>query len=216
MSSGRALQLGLYVITAVDPERGRDHLDVVRAALAGGADALQLREKEAPGRELYRLALRVRELVREQGGETLFLVNDRVDVALAAGADGVHLGQEDLPATAARDILGPGAVLGISAGSVEEAVAAEREGADYLGVGPVFPTPSKPDAGEPMGLGGLRAVRRAVRIPIVAIGGINEENLEGVLEAGAEGIAVISAVTAAADMEEAVRRLRRALDAFRG
>ncbi|MDI6872717.1 MAG: thiamine phosphate synthase [Actinomycetota bacterium] len=212
----RGLELGLYVITAADAGRGRDHIDVVRAALAGGADAVQLRDKEAAGGELYRLALEALELVRESGGGPLFLVNDRVDVALAAGADGVHLGQEDLPASVARNILGAGAVLGVSAGSVEEALAAEREGADYLGVGPVFPTPSKPDAGEPLGLEGLRAIRRAVGLPLVAIGGINEENLEGVFEAGADGIAVISAVASAWDMEEAVRRLRRAVDACRG
>ncbi len=211
----KALRLGLYVITAVDAASGRGHLDVVRAALAGGADAVQLRDKEATGRELYSLALRIGEMVRAYGG-TLFLVNDRVDVALAAGAHGVHLGQEDLPVGEARKMMGAKAVLGVSAGSVEEAVAAEREGADYLGVGPVFPTPSKPDAGRPLGLEGLRAVRGAVRIPLVAIGGINEDNLEGVFEAGADGIAVISAVVSAPDMEKAVRRLRRAVDACRG
>ncbi len=203
------------MITAADAGGGWGHLDVVRAALAGGADAVQLRDKEVGGAELYRLALEALELVRGSGGGRLFLVNDRVDVALAAGADGVHLGQEDLPASAARRILGAGAVLGVSASSVEEALAAEREGADYLGVGPVFPTPSKPDAGGPLGLEGLRAIRNAVGLPLVAIGGINEDNLEEVFAAGADGIAVISAVTSARDMEEAVRRLRRAVDACR-
>ncbi|WP_287155510.1 thiamine phosphate synthase [Candidatus Solincola tengchongensis] len=212
---GKGLELGLYVITAADAGGGWGHLDVVRAALAGGADAVQLRDKEVGGAELYRLALEALELVRGSGGGRLFLVNDRVDVALAAGADGVHLGQEDLPASAARRILGAGAVLGVSASSVEEALAAEREGADYLGVGPVFPTPSKPDAGGPLGLEGLRAIRNAVGLPLVAIGGINEDNLEEVFAAGADGIAVISAVTSARDMEEAVRRLRRAVDACR-
>ncbi|MGQ9476602.1 MAG: thiamine phosphate synthase [Actinomycetota bacterium] len=216
MEERRALELGLYVITAADAGGGRGHLDVMRAALAGGADAVQLRDKEAVGGELYRLALEA--LVILRGGERrpLFLVNDRVDVARAVGADGVHLGQEDLPASAARAILGPEAVLGLSVGSVEEALAAEREGADYLGVGPIFPTPSKPDAGEPLGLEGLRAIRRAVDLPLVAIGGVNENNLEGVFEAGADGVAVISAVISARDMEEAVRRLRRAVDACRG
>jgi len=207
--------LGLYVITTAQTAGGEGHLDVVRAALAGGADAVQLRDKEAGGGELYRVALEALKLMRKGGGSPLFLVNDRVDVALAAGADGVHLGQEDLPASAARRILGEGAVLGVSAGSVEEARAAEEEGADYLGVGPIFPTPSKPDAGEPLGLEGLRAIRRVVNIPLVAIGGINEENLEEVFEAGADGVAVISAVASAPDLEEAVRRLRRAVDSFR-
>lgn len=207
--------MGLYVITTAQTAGGEGHLDVVRAALAGGADAVQLRDKEAGGGELYRVALEALKLMRKGGGSPLFLVNDRVDVALAAGADGVHLGQEDLPASAARRILGEGAVLGVSAGSVEEARAAEEEGADYLGVGPIFPTPSKPDAGEPLGLEGLRAIRRVVNIPLVAIGGINEENLEEVFEAGADGVAVISAVASAPDLEEAVRRLRRAVDSFR-
>lgn len=212
--NGGGLELGLYVITAADAG-GRGHLDVVRAALAGGADAVQLRDKEMGGGDLYCLALEALELLKESGGDQLLLVNDRVDVALAAGADGVHLGQEDLPAYAARRILGAGAVLGVSASSVEEALAAEREGADYLGVGPVFPTPSKPDAGEPIGLNGLRAIRRVVGLPLVAIGGINEDNLEDVFAAGADGIAVISAVTSALDMEKAVRRLRRAVDSCR-
>ncbi len=210
-----SLRLGLYVITSDDRVAGRGHLDVARAALAGGADALQLRDKTLGGKELLRLAVEMRRLVEESGSGCLFLVNDRVDVALSSRAHGVHLGQEDLPAAAAREILGPDMVLGLSAGTVEEALIAEREGADYLGVGPVFPTPSKPDAGEPIGLDGLRAIRRAVNLPLVAIGGINEENLRAVFEAGADGVAVISAVSSAVDMEEAVRRLRRAVDACR-
>lgn len=209
------LQLGLYVITSDYRSAGRGHLDVARAALAGGADALQLRDKALGGRELLRLAVEIRRMVKESGSGCLFLVNDRVDVTLASRAHGVHLGQEDLPAAAARELLGPALVLGVSAGTVEEALKAEREGADYLGVGPVFPTPSKPDAGEPIGLEGLRAIRRAVGLPLVAIGGINEGNLEKVFEAGADGVAVISAVSSAADMEEAVLRLRRAVDACR-
>ncbi len=207
---------GLYVITLADPARGRSHLDVARAALKGGADVLQLRGKEMEGGELFHLAVEMRELVGEGGGNCLFLVNDRVDVALAAGAHGVHLGQEDLPAGVARDLIGPDRIMGVSAGTVEEAVRAWEEGADYLGVGPIFPTPTKPDAGEPIGLEGLRNIRKAVDLPLVAVGGINEENLEQVFGAGADGVAVISAVTAAADMLEVVQRLRRAVDACLG
>lgn len=209
------LRLGVYVITLADAGRGRGHVDVARAALAGGADALQLRDKALDGGALYRLALEVRGAVEESGADCLFLVNDRVDVAVAAGADGVHLGQEDLPAPAARALLGEGLILGISAGTVAEAVRAEREGADYLGVGPVFPTPSKADAGEPIGLEGLRRIRDAVALPLVAIGGIDEGKVEAVFAAGADGVAVISAVASAADMEAAVRRLRRAVDSCR-
>lgn len=210
------LELGLYVITVSDPVRGRDHLDVAKAAVEGGADALQLRDKEKGGAELFRLAVAVREILEGYGNQCLFLVNDRLDVALACGADGVHLGQEDLPAAAARDLMPGRMVLGVSTGSVEEALKAQREGADYLGVGPIFPTPSKPDAGEPLGLDGLSRIRKAVDIPIVAVGGIDEGNLEGVFEAGADGIAVISAVSSAGDMLEAVRRLRRAVDSCLG
>ncbi len=134
-------------------------------------------------------------------------------MALAADAHGVHLGQEDLPAAAARRLLGEGKILGISVESAEEALRASEEGADYLGVGPVFPTPSKKDAGEPIGLEGLRRIREAVSLPLVAIGGIDEERVAAVFEAGCDGVAVISAVVSAPEMEKAVRRLREAVDA---
>jgi thiamine-phosphate pyrophosphorylase len=199
----------LYVITCRDGASGRGHLDVAAAALEGGARAVQLRDKEMPARELLELALRIKEMIAERAPGTLLIVNDRVDVARAAGADGVHLGQEDLPYRAAREILGPGALIGVSATCLAEAREAEAAGADYLGVGPVFPTPSKPDAAPAMGLEGLAKIRAAVRTPIVAIGGIGEDEVEAVLGAGADGIAVISAVTGASDMAEAVRRLAR-------
>mgnify|MGYP003860481941 CR=1 FL=1 len=208
----KQFKLGLYVITGVDPERERGHLDVARAALEGGADALQLRDKGLGGRGMLRLAQELRGMIGRSGRPCLFTVNDRVDVALAAEADGVHLGQEDLPAAAARRLIGEEMILGVSASTVEEAMRAQEEGADYLGVGPVFATPSKADAGAPIGIGGLRAIVDTVDLPVVAIGGIDEEKAIRVLEAGASGIAVISAVTAAPDMLEAVRRLRRAVD----
>jgi len=211
--AARGLELGLYIITYALPEPGRGHLDVARAAIEGGADALQLRDKEMGGREMYDLCMRIRELLQKSGAGCTFLVNDRVDVAVAAHADGVHLGQDDLPATSARPLIAGDMVMGISATTPEEAQRAQAEGADYLGVGPVFPTPSKPDAVPPIGMGGLVEIREAVEVPIVAIGGIDEENAREVLEAGADGIAVISAVSGAEDMLEAVRGLRRAVDA---
>jgi thiamine-phosphate pyrophosphorylase len=212
MNEMRDLRLGLYVITCAYPELERGHLDIARAALEGGADALQLRDKQVGGGGLLRLACKMRDLVGEYGKECLITVNDRVDVALAAEVDGVHLGQEDLPAKVARRLVGEGMVLGISASTVEEALLAQEGGADYLGVGPGFPTPSKADACAPIGIGGLRAIVDAVDLPVVAIGGISEENLRQVFEAGATGIAVISAVAAAPDMPEAVLRLRMAVD----
>jgi len=208
----KELGLGLYVITGAYPELGRGHLDVARAALEGGADALQLRDKDLGGRDMYRLALRIRDLVDRSGSGCLLFINDRVDVALAAGADGVHLGQDDLPATDARSLVGGDMIMGISASTVAEAEEARADGADYLGVGPVFTTPSKADAGIPIGIEGLRRIVEAVDVPVVAIGGINEDNVRQVFEAGADGIAVISAVTVAEDMLEAVRRLRLAVD----
>ncbi len=206
------MRYGLYVITCEDPSRGRGHLEVAEAALKGGATTIQLRDKHMPAKELYRLAEEMKLLVKSCALGSIFIINDRVDVAAAVGADGVHLGQEDLPLEAARKILGKTAIIGVSAANVKEAVEAERGGANYLGVGPVFPTPSKDDAGEPIGLGGLEEIRRAVSIPLIAIGGINQDNLEAVLKAGADGAAVISAVAGAEDMVVAAQRLAQMID----
>lgn len=201
----------LYVITDERLSRGRSHLAVAEAAIRGGADVVQLRDKEASGARLYEVALALRRLTRDAG--VPFLVNDRLDVAMAVDADGVHLGQEDLPASAARRILGPGKVLGVSAETVGEALLAEREGADYLGVGPVFEARgTKPDAGRPRGLEQIARIRAESGLPIVAIGGIDAGNARQVRNAGANAVAVISAVVAADDIEEAARRLKRSLE----
>jgi thiamine-phosphate pyrophosphorylase len=136
------------------------------------------------------------------------IVNDRVDVALAIDADGVHVGQDDMPAPLARRLLGAGRILGVSAGTVEEALQAQADGADYLGTGDVYGTPSKADAGAPIGVAGLAAVARAVAIPVVAIGGIQVGNAAAAIRAGASGVAVISAVVGAPDPEAAARALR--------
>ncbi|MDY6795014.1 MAG: thiamine phosphate synthase [Actinomycetota bacterium] len=207
------LELGLYIITESRTGFERDHLDMASAALEGGADVLQLRDKGLGGREMMGLTLRMRELIESGGNRCLMVINDRLDVAVAAEADGVHLGQQDLPAKAARSVAGDKMIIGISASTVEEAERAQDDGADYLGVGPVYPTPTKLDAGLPIGVEGIRRIKEVVEIPIVAIGGIGPENLERVMEAGADGVAVISAISAAADMLEAVRQLRRAVDA---
>ncbi len=205
----------LYVITDERSGRGRSHLQIAEAAIRGGADVVQLRDKGASGGRLYEVALRLRKLTRESG--VPFIVNDRLDVALAADADGVHVGRQDLPASAARKILGPGMILGVSAETVEEAVAAEKDGADYLGVGPVFEARgTKADAGEPLGLELIANIRRRCRLPIVAIGGINAENARKVREAGADAAAVISAIAWADDMEKAARGLKLHLTAADG
>jgi len=201
----------LYVITDEKVSRGRSHPQVAEAAILGGADALQLRDKEASGGRLYRVALQLRKLTRE--ADVPFIVNDRLDIALAVHADGVHVGQADLPASVVREIIGPGKILGVSVNTVEEATLAEKDGADYLGVGPVFEARgTKPDAGLPLGVDGIARIRRHCRLPIVAIGGINAENARKVREAGADAAAVISAIAAADDIAQAARRLKGILE----
>jgi len=201
----------LCLITDERLSRGRSHLEIAAAAVRGGADVIQLRDKEASGGRLFEIAVALRELIRGTG--IPLIVNDRLDVAMAAGADGVHLGQEDLPADAARRILGPGKILGVSAETPAEARRAEAAGADYLGVGPVFEARgSKPDAGAPQGLDQIVRIRAETRLPIVAIGGIRPDNARRVREAGADAVAVISAIVSAEDVEEATRRMKRTLE----
>lgn len=205
----------LYAITDERFARGRSHLQVAEAVLRGGADVLQLRDKDAPSGRLYRVAMQLRKITREAG--IPIIVNDRLDIALAADADGIHVGRHDLPASVVRRILGPGKILGVSAETVEEALLAEKDGADYLGVGPVFEARgTKEDAGEPLGLERLAQIRRRCALPIVAIGGIHEENARSVREAGADAAAVISAIVSADDVEQAARRLKRLLAGVHG
>jgi len=196
----------LYVITDSALPPGRSHIEIARAALAGGADTVQLRDKGAAAQNLCAAAAEIQPLARKFGA--VFIVNDRVDVALVAGADGAHVGPDDLPARDARRILARPALLGVSCSTPEEARRAAKDGADYVGVGPIFPTPTKPDAGEAIGLERLAAVVAAAGIPVVAIGGIDHENVAAVIGAGAAGAAVIAAVVAAPDMAAAARALK--------
>lgn len=196
----------LYIVTDRKASRGRDHMSMVRAALDGGADVIQLRDKDLSGRDLYALAREMASLVH--ASRARFIVNDRLDIALAAGADGVHLGQYDLPVAAARSLSPPSFIIGASVGSVEEALAAERDGADYIALSPVFSTPTKDDAGPGHGLEVLREIKAAVKLPVIAIGGVNAGNVTEVVGAGADGVAVISAVLGADDVEAAARSMR--------
>lgn len=177
----------------------------VRQALLGGAEMIQFREKRVGDREFYDLGLRLIEEVKKFG--SLFLVNDRVDQALALGADGVHIGPEDFPLPLARKILGPDKIIGYSVKRVEDALFAYKQGADYLGVGPIFSTTTK-DAGPALGAEILRRLREAVALPILAIGGIDEGNVQVPILWGADGVAVIKAVMAAEDKRAKVERLR--------
>lgn len=198
--------LGVYVVTAGSLVPGRGHLEVARAAIEGGATAIQLRAPELDDDALLAAARPIGEACRRAG--VLFVVNDRVEVAVEAGADGVHLGRAD-PWEGARDRLGFDRVLGLSVDDPAQAAEARDAGADYLGV-TVWATPTKPEA-RPGGLEGLRAVVGATDLPVVGIGGIDRTNAAEVVAAGAAGVAVISAVAAAPDPVAAVRSIARAV-----
>jgi len=197
----------LYIITDEELSGGRSHIEIAKAAIAGGADVIQLRDKKADSHSLYEAALQIRKMTREGGVQ--FIVNDRLDIALATNADGLHVGQDDLPALLARKFLRPDKILGVSARTIAEAIQAEKNGADYLGVGPVFEARgTKADAGDPRGLQLIKNIRDSCSLPIVAIGGINHENISRVIEAGAQCAAVISAVVSTSDITAATHSLR--------
>jgi len=219
-------QKALYVITDRRLSKGRSHIEVMSLSIAGGAKVIQLRDKECTARELVEEGLALRELTKRKG--VLFIVNDRVDVALAIDADGVHLGQDDLPAKLARKILGNDKIIGVSTGNTEEATKAVADSADYVSIGPIFSTTTKPDAGESSGTQIITEIKKRIKVPVVAIGGITRDNIAQVAGAGADCAAVISAVyrfhrntalamktnvVAADDVEMATLRL---LDEFLG
>jgi thiamine-phosphate pyrophosphorylase len=203
---------GTYLVTQASISEGRSTPEIVRAAIDGGIDAVQLREKAESARSRYELGLELRELTAEAGVD--LLVNDRVDVAEAIDADGVHVGQSDLPVSVARDLLGSEAIVGCSASTVAEARQAEADGADYLGVGSVYGTTSKdvPEAETGVGPERIAEIVEAVSIPVVGIGGITADNAAPVAEAGAAGVAVISEITAAEDPAAATAELARTVE----
>ncbi len=176
----------------------------VRAALKGGVTVVQLREKDCSSREFFNYAVRVKEITEQY--RVPLIINDRVDIALAVGADGIHVGQSDLPCREVRKLAGSGMIVGVSASSLEEAVKAEQDGADYIGVGAMYATGTKNDA-EIVTIDELDSIRRAVRIPIVVIGGINKKTIPNFKHRGIDGIAVVSAIVAQPDVENAAREL---------
>ena len=208
------IDYSLYLVTDRALARGRPLADVVRAAVGGGVTCVQLREKEASAREFAAAARELLALLRPLG--VPLIVNDRIDVALAAGADGVHVGQQDLSVADARRLGPPGWIVGVSAESVADAARAERDGADYVGASPVFATPTKADHAPPLGLAGLRALRAATKLPLVAIGGLHVGNARETIRAGADGLAVVSAIVAADDPRAAAAELRREIAAAKG
>ncbi len=194
----------LYAILDPEQTRGRPAEQVARALLSGGAKVIQLRAKKMSARSFLELAHRVRALTRPHGCR--LIINDRVDVALSCGADGVHLGQEDLPLRAARPLL-PGKIIGISTHDLEQAKEAQDNGADYIGFGPIYGTVTKQTEYSARGVVMLREIRNLVRIPIVAIGGINEANVTEIWNAGADAAAIISDILAAEDIAAKVERI---------
>ncbi len=200
-------QLSLYLVTDPVLCGSRGVTETCRLALESGVGTLQLRDKNASTRKLIQMAVILQNLCRRHGA--LFIVNDRIDVAMVCGADGVHLGQDDMPVHLARKFLGPDAVIGASARSPLEAEAAWKEGADYIAANLIFPTDTKTDLGEPLGLSAIAELKNASPLPLVAIGGINPSNADIVRKAGADGIAVVSAIMAAEDVPKVVRALLR-------
>lgn len=192
----------LYLVTDRDILRGRDFTACVAEALAGGASLLQLREKDLNSRDFYTAALALKDLCRQF--QVPLIINDRLDIMLAIDADGLHIGQNDIPLEVARRIIGAEKILGYSVSKIQEAVAG-ADLADYLGAGTVFPTSSKDDTGTPIGIDGLQAIKSVSALPVVAIGGINMENLADIKAAGADGAAVISAILGREDIQQASR-----------
>jgi thiamine-phosphate pyrophosphorylase len=199
------MRYDLYVIIDEGIGGGRTHAEIAALAVTGGADVIQLRDKVRRPDELTRIGREIRTITSRGGAG--FIVNDRLDIALACNADGVHLGQGDLDPRVARELAPEGFVIGVSVGTVAEACRAEADGADYIALSPTFETGSKGDAGPGRGCGMLREIARTVSIPVIAIGGISPENIPRVLRAGAAGVAVISAVVARPDIALAAREL---------
>lgn len=203
----------LYVVTDEKLRKGLTHTQIAQEAVNGGADVIQLRDKEMTDHRLFITACEIRDITWSAG--VLFIVNDRMDIAMASGADGVHLGQDDMPLSMVRQLAPSDFIIGISVGSIAEAVNAEAGSADYVAVSPVFGTRTKPDAGPGHGTALLKAIRQNISIPVIGIGGISKENAREVIFSGADGIAVVSAVISSEDIEKATRELKLLIRHFK-
>lgn len=198
-------EVDIYPVTCERLSAGRSDIEVLEAAILGGARIIQLREKDISTWELYHLALRFREITQRAG--VLLILNDRLDIALGVGADGVHLGQDDLPLTAARR-LAPELLIGASTHSLEEALDAQNNGADYVNIGPIFSTKTKEGVGHFLGPAAIAAIGPNLKVPFTVMGGINEANIDQVLAQGARRVAMVTAITQAPNIAEAVRSLK--------
>jgi thiamine-phosphate pyrophosphorylase len=198
---------GYYFITDSALSRNGNRADV-SAALAQNVGVIQYRCKDMPAGRMYDEALALRILIDDSGTKVKFIINDRVDIALAVNADGVHLGQDDLGCTPARRLLGPAKIIGVTVHSLQEALLAQKEGADYIATSPVFETNTKDDAGPAVGTRLITEMKSHVSLPVIAIGGINHSNARRAIAAGADMICAISAVVASSDASEAIRRFQ--------
>ena len=203
----QTIDYSLYLVTDRGLARGRTTLAIVKAAVCGGVTCVQLREKECSTLDFIQQALTIKAFLSSHG--IPLIINDRLDVAQAVKADGIHLGQTDMPLDMAKAILGDSMIIGISAESLEDAIEAEKGGADYLGVSPIYATPTKTDTAPPLGLEGLRQIRAAVKIPLVGIGGLNRDTVAEVIRNGADGAAVVSAIVSAEDPQAAAGELHQ-------
>jgi thiamine-phosphate pyrophosphorylase len=202
---------GYYFITDSKLSLAGNERDVL-CAVSCGVEVVQYRNKNAETRQMYEEALRLRRICQDCG--SIFLINDRVDIALATDADGVHLGQSDMPCLAARKLLGYEKIIGVTVHNLAEALLAESIGADYLGVSPIFQTATKPDAGKPAGISLIEEIRATVDIPLIAIGGIDHSNAIDVIRAGADGLCAISSVVAKEDVKDEIKKFQDSFRAF--
>lgn len=204
-------KLDLYLVTDSSLSR-KGTLSDVKAAVGAGCRLVQYREKNKSTKEMLLEALEIKKIC---GDSAIFLVNDRIDVALAAGADGVHIGQDDMPLDCARKLLGAEKIIGLSVHNRAEAIEAEKKGADYVGLGAIFDTSTKKDAGAGIGPEKIREIKTAIKIPLVAIGGINKENCEKVIENGADGLAVISALVCSEDVKRETKQFLKLIQRYK-
>jgi thiamine-phosphate pyrophosphorylase len=202
----KAIDYSLYLVTDRMLSLGRSNLEVIQAALDGGVTVVQLREKNLATMEFYHEALEIREFLASRG--IPLIINDRIDIALAVNADGVHIGQDDMPLKVARQLLGPERIIGVSVFTPDEARAAEADGADYLGLSPIFVTSTKPELTKQIGLGGILSIKKAVEIPLIGIGSMNSSNAYEAITAGLDGVAVVSGIVSQLDITAAARIIK--------
>ena len=204
-------QVDIYPVTCESLSQGRSNLEVLHGVIQGGAKIIQLREKQYHKKDLYHLAVKFREVTAKAG--LLLIINDHLDIALAVEADGVHLGQEDLPLDVARK-LAPDLLIGASTHSLEEAVQAQKDGADYINIGPIFPTKTKEGVERFLGPDAIATISPSLEVPFTVMGGIKDDNIDQVLAKGARKVAVVTAITKAPDIADRVKYLREKIGKF--